>query len=134
MDIRYSNESEGAKVWMWGGNGTLAQKWKFTQGGYIESKLNGLVLEVVIIEKEHRVRMHRKANKPSQHWDYKSGHIVSHSNNMALQTEGGGKGCYLCMRKVNDKSSKQLWILGEGESKKPPALIKLIESAVQGWG
>ena len=46
MDISGQNRDQGAKVVTWDYNGGLSQVWSLTPEGYLESHLNGLVLDV----------------------------------------------------------------------------------------
>jgi GTP-binding protein EngB required for normal cell division len=94
LDVKFSNTERGAVVWTYAINHTRAQQWRLTPEGYLESALNGMVLDIWQSSKANgaKVILHTKHGGSNQKWRYENEMLVSQMHGKVLDLHGDSKG------------------------------------------
>jgi hypothetical protein len=92
--VKFGDVKAGAVVWTYAINRTRAQQWRLTAEGYLESALNGMVLDIEGSSKADgaKVLMWTKHGGPNQKWRYENGMLLSQLHGKALDLHGDSKG------------------------------------------
>jgi hypothetical protein len=94
LDVKFGDVKAGAIVWTYAINRTRAQQWRLTAEGYLESALNGMVLDIEGSSKADgaKLLMWTKQGNPNQKWRYQNGMLVSQMHGKAVDLHGDSKG------------------------------------------